>query len=172
LAKAGIEHAQALIVCSDDDMLNLETGLRARELKPDIRLVLRIFEEALGRRLSRVFGIYAVYSTSVLAAPAFVGAALKLHLAQLVSIGDKDWTLSRITIEPESRLIDRTIQELNDEDELTVVLHARRDGIDVPPNPENLLHVGDEAVILASSDQLRRLSQLNRSVPLAHGAWT
>jgi Trk K+ transport system NAD-binding subunit len=168
---AGILHAQAIVICSDDDMLNLETGLRARELNPDIRVVMRIFDEQLGRRLSRAFGIDAVFSTSALTVPAFVGAALKLHLAQTVTIGHEDWALTRLPIESTSGLIGQTIQQLNAEDELTVVLHARRDRLDVPPRPEAHLRAGDEVVVLVSPDRLRQLSQLNRSVAPARGRW-
>lgn len=171
LAEAGIERAQAIVLCSDDDMLNLEIGLRARELNSNTRVVMRIFEEELGRRLSQAFGIDAVYSTSALAAPAFVQAALKLHLAQAVTIGDEELALARLTIEPGSGLVGQTIQELNAEEELTVVLHARHKQIDVPPCPEGRLRVGDEVVVLVSSARLRQLSQLNRSPSPDQRAW-
>ena len=164
LAEAGIELAQAIVVCSNDDMLNLETGLRARELKPEIRLVMRIFEDELGRRLGHTFDIDAVYSTSALAAPAFVGAALQLHLAQAVIIGDEKWVLTRFAIASESGLVGRTIQELNVEQELSVVLHASHDRLDIPPLPESQLRAGDEVVLLVSPDRLRQLSQRNRSL--------
>lgn len=159
LIRAGIEHALAIVTCSDDDMLNLELGLCARELNPHIRLVMRIFEEGLGRRLSQAFGIDAVYSTSALAAPAFVQAALKLHLAQEVTIGNEKLALARLTIEARSSLIGQTIYKLNAEQALTVVLHARRDQIDIPPQPEAQLSLGDEVVVLVAPAWLRQLGQ-------------
>jgi voltage-gated potassium channel len=171
LREAGVAQARAIVVCSDDDMLNLETGLRARELNPDVRVVLRIFEEELGRRLSRTFGIDAIYSTSALAAPAFVGAVLELHLAQAVTIGSEEWALARLTVDAQSALTDRTIRDLNAEDDLTVVLHARCDQIDVPPHLDSRLLVGDELVVLASPARLRRLYQLNRSRAPQREVW-
>jgi Trk K+ transport system NAD-binding subunit len=171
LTGAGVERARAIVVCSDDDMLNLETGLRARELNPDVRVVLRIFEEELGRRLSRTFGIDAVYSTSALAAPAFVGAVLELHLVQAVTIGREEWVLARLTVDPQSALADRTIQDLNAENDLTVVLHARCDQIDVPPRLDSRLLAADELVVLASPARLQRLYQLNRNRDPRREAW-
>jgi len=171
LAEVGVERAQAIVICSDDDMLNLETGLRARELSPDICIVMRVFEEELGRHLSQAFGIQAVYSTSALAAPAFVQAALNLHLAQAVTIGDEEWALARLTVEADSALIGQTVRYLSEKDELTVVLHARCDQIDIPPDPEARLQTGDDVVVLASSDQLRQLSQLNRSPSPDQEVW-
>lgn len=171
LAEAGIVDADAVVVCSDDDMLNLEAGLRARELRPHIRLVIRIFEEELGSRLSRTFDIDAVYSTSVLAVPAFVGSALKLHLAQSVSIGSQEWALTRLKTEPGSDLIGQTVQQLNAEQELTVVLHAHRDQFHVPPCLEAQLQAGDEIVVLVALHRLPHLSQRNRSLAPARGRW-
>jgi Trk K+ transport system NAD-binding subunit len=162
LAEANVAHAQTIVICSNDDMLNLETGLRARELNPNIRVIMRTFEEELGRRLSHAFGIDAVYSTSALAAPAFVQAALGHHLAQAVTIGDERLALVRLTIERQSSLIDQTIQELNAKEELTVVLHARRDQIEIPPCPARRLQASDEVVLLVSRNQLQTLSQPDR----------
>ncbi len=86
LAEIGVEGAAALVACTEDDMTNLETVLRARELNPPIRLVLRLFEEGLGEHLHRTFDIHAVYSTSAIANPAFLSAALRMHVAQCVEV--------------------------------------------------------------------------------------
>jgi len=171
LTQVGIEQARAIVICSDDGMLNLETGLYARELNPDIRIVMRIFEEELGRRLSRVFGIEAIYSTSALAAPAFVQAALNLRLAQAVTIGDEQLALARLKVGFDSGLIGQTIGSLNDIDELMVVLHARQNQVDIPPNPETGLGAGDEIVFLASWGQLRQLNQWNHSPSPDRETW-
>jgi Trk K+ transport system NAD-binding subunit len=170
LADAGVVTASAIVVCADDDMLNLETALRARELNPAIRIVLRIFEEELGRHLRAAFGIDAVYSTSALASPAFVGAALGMHLAQAVTIGDETLMLVRLAITPESGLIGQTVHALHADPALTLVLHARGDRLDVPPRLELPLCAGDELVILASPQRLRDLQGLNQSALASRGA--
>lgn len=171
LSQVGVEQARAIVACSDDGMLNLETGLHARELNPDIRIVMRIFEEELGQRLSGAFGIEAVYSTSALAAPAFVQAVLGLHLAQAVTIGDEELALARLQVGPDSGLIGRAIGFLNAKDELTVVLCARQDRLDIPPTPELRLKAGDQIVVLASWEQLRQLNQLNHSPSPDRETW-
>jgi Trk K+ transport system NAD-binding subunit len=158
LLGAGVAHAQAIVICSDDDMLNLETGLRVRELNPDIRIVMRIFEEELGRHIGQAFGVDAVYSTSALAAPAFVGAALKVRLAQTVSIGAKEWALARLTVDRRSALAGCALADLHAEVDLTVVLHAHGDRIDVPPRLDQRLGVGDQVVLLVTPERLRRLN--------------
>ncbi len=173
LRQAGVKHARALVACSDDDMLNVETGLRARELNPNLRIVSRVFDEEFGRCLTEKLGVDVVYSTSALAAPTFIQAALKMHLAQEVAIGDQVLALVRLTIVLASRLVGQTIEQLNAKDDLTVMLYARcdQDQIDVPPAPETRLHVGDQIVVLASRAELRRLIRLNRSESLAPWVW-
>jgi len=171
LRQAGIEYARALVACSDDDMLNVETGLRARELNSDLRIVSRVFDEEFGRCLTEKFGVDVVYSTSALAAPTFIQAALKMHLAQEVVIGDQALALARLTIAPASGLIDQTVEQLNAQDDLTVMLHACCNRIDVPPCPEHRLEIGDQIVILASRARLRHLTRLNRSENLAPQVW-
>jgi Trk K+ transport system NAD-binding subunit len=171
LREAGIAYARALVACSGDDMLNIETGLRTRELNPDLRIVSRVFDQDFGRCLTEKFGVDVVYSTSALAAPTFIQAALKMRLAQEVAIGDQVLSLARLTIEPASSLIDQVIEQLNAQDDLTVMLHARCDQIDVPPCPESRLHVGDQIVILASRSRLCHLIRLNHSESLASQMW-
>jgi Trk K+ transport system NAD-binding subunit len=49
LLDAGIEDASALALVYGDDQTNIQAALRARELNPEIRLVIRMFNRQLGR---------------------------------------------------------------------------------------------------------------------------
>ncbi len=161
LERCGAAQARALVACSEDDMLNLEAVLRAREINPRIRTVLRLFEEGLGRQLQETFGIEAVYSASAIASPAFVAAVLQVHVAQLVEVDGTRLFLARLKIGAASALIGVAIGELNREEGLTVALHAHCGQINVPPMDEMALQQGDELVVLASQEQLSALTQRN-----------
>ncbi len=164
LREAGIQRAAGLVACTSDDMTNLETALRARALNPEARLVIRFFEEELGERLRVSFGLNAVYSTSALANPAFLAAALEANIAQPVSVGERDFFLTRFTVQALSRLVDVTCGELDAEEGVIAVLHAHRGEIEIPPRPESRLGIGDEIVVLASRERLRDLSRRNHSL--------
>lgn len=157
LEQAGIRDATAIIACTEDDMVNFETALRARELNPSIRVVMRIFEESLGERLQHAFNIDAVYSTSAIAAPAFISAALDTHLVHEVDVGDAQFRIARLMVASGSRLHRATIADLNREDDLTVLLHARMDDIHIPPDPDAALAPGDEIIVLASQAKLHEI---------------
>lgn len=163
LEAAGVHQAKTLIACDEDDMVNFETTLRAHELRADLRVVMRMFESTLGEELQRTFDIDAVYSTSALAAPAFVAAALDIHVAQSVWVGEQRLFIARIQIKPLSRLPGDYTGALTDEEDLTVLLHARGETIQVPPRPEQRLAPGDEIVVLASAAKLRDLGRRSRT---------
>ena len=161
LAAAGVAEAAALVACSEDDIINLEVMLRAKELHPDIRTVLRLFEEGLAEQLRAAFGIDAVYSTSAIASPAFLSAALRLNVAQPVTVDDGRFYLARLTIRSDAALAGRTPAALDAETGLTVALHARGDVVSIPPSADVALQAGDELVVLASREKLRELSAVS-----------
>ncbi|MFG1923655.1 NAD-binding protein [Cryptosporangium sp. NPDC048952] len=89
LEAAGVGTASALVLLTDDDVANLHAALAARELQPGIRLVIRMFDEKLAARVEELFGRdCTVLSSSLIAAPSFVDAALG-DGQQLIEIGGK-----------------------------------------------------------------------------------
>ena len=81
LRSASVQTCRALLVLSTDDMTNLEAALQGRNLKDDLRVVLRLFDGDFADRVQRVFGIPASRSVSYLAAPAFALAMLEREAA-------------------------------------------------------------------------------------------
>jgi Trk K+ transport system NAD-binding subunit len=73
---ARVQSAQALALLGQDDLGNFHAALRAQELNPELRLVVRIFNTSLGERMHTFFHDCAVLSGSSMAAPSFVAAAL------------------------------------------------------------------------------------------------
>ena len=75
LEAVDVAHCRCVVVATSDDAANLETALEARALRPDLRVVLRLFDPDLAERAERAFGIHRSLSVSALAAPAFALAA-------------------------------------------------------------------------------------------------
>ncbi|HVV22121.1 MAG TPA: NAD-binding protein, partial [Pseudonocardiaceae bacterium] len=76
LRAAGIDEALSLALVDQDDVGNIHAALRAHDLNPDLRLVIRMFNTGLGFRIRTLFEDCAVLSDSAMAAPSFVAAAL------------------------------------------------------------------------------------------------
>ena len=73
---ARVHSARAMALMGRDDLANFHAGLRAQDLNPDLRMVMRIFNTGLGERMRSFFPDCAVLSSSAMAAPSFVAAAL------------------------------------------------------------------------------------------------
>ena len=73
LQLANLEQARAIILATNDDLANLDAALTARDMKPDIKVVLRLFDDTLATKVASQFNM-PVISTSAVSAPAFVAA--------------------------------------------------------------------------------------------------
>jgi Trk K+ transport system NAD-binding subunit len=73
---ADVASARALALVGQDDIGNFHAGLRAQELNPDLRLVVAAFNRRLGEHIRGFFADCTVLSSSAMAAPSFVAAAL------------------------------------------------------------------------------------------------
>jgi Trk K+ transport system NAD-binding subunit len=89
LRAAGVADAEAVAVLDEDDVGNVHAALAAQELNDDVRLVVRMFNLDLGRRLEALFHDGEVLSASALAAPAFAHAALQGNVAMPVRVRDR-----------------------------------------------------------------------------------
>jgi voltage-gated potassium channel len=163
LVEAGVERACAIVICTEDDLANLAIALEARELKSDIRVVMRMFDGELARKVKKGFDIHAAFSTSALAAPALAAAATQIQITHSFYIDDELLNVSEIRVQPSSRLAGRSLAELEAELDFSIILYKGCEGIDLHPDPQIRLHDGDRIVVFASLDVLNRLSQLNKA---------
>jgi len=93
LRRAGVLHAGAIVALTSDDHLNLQIALRARDLNPRIRLVLRQFNRTLGRKIEQNLEDASVVSLSSHAAATYAGAALDRDCFYGVQFPDIDGPL-------------------------------------------------------------------------------
>ena len=115
LAQAGLDKARAVLILTSDDLLNVSAGLTIRQLHPEVRIVLRMFNQNLIARLGKaVHNVYAL-STSALTAPlialtALTGQALGAFRVEGLPEGRRQVGETRIA--PDSPLVGRTVAEV------------------------------------------------------------
>ena len=68
LRDAGVQGAKALLSVTNDDLANLEIGLNAKLLRPDMRVVLRVFDQELAQSMREQLEIHFAFSMSAVAA--------------------------------------------------------------------------------------------------------
>jgi voltage-gated potassium channel len=161
LVKAGVKVADAIIPCTDDELANLDTALDARELNPQIHVVMRLFDPDLARRIEKGFGIHTALSTSALAAPLFAAAAMRVDVQYAFYLGDTLLSLSELTVAPGSQLDGWTVERLEKGLDLSVICYHKDDCTDLHPDGALRLTAGEKIVVLAGLDTLQRLQALN-----------
>jgi Trk K+ transport system NAD-binding subunit len=148
LHTAGIERAYAVAALFSNDLTNLQIGLAARELRPDLHLVLRVFSDVLAQRLATIFGINTAYSTSSLAAPTLAAAAIQRDIDYAFDIGERLVIASTHSITPNDTYAGTTIGILRTQRNLSVIRLKRDAQVYLLPDPTETLRPGDEIVIL------------------------
>jgi voltage-gated potassium channel len=62
-----VKDAKAVISVIDNDALNIEIGLNARAMIPNLRVILRIFDEQMTPHINKILNIELTYSASAIA---------------------------------------------------------------------------------------------------------
>ena len=161
LIKAGVLKADAVIPCTDNELTNLDIALDARELNPQAKIVLRMFDPDLARRIETGFGIHTAYSVSALAAPVFAAASMRVNVKASFYLEDQLLHISEFKIQPGSKVEDWTIQQVEKKLDLSVVSYYKEGEMQLHPEPEISLTAGTTILVLASLETLNRLKEMN-----------
>lgn len=97
LQRVNVMKAEAIVCATDDDLSNINVALDARKLNPEVRVVLRLFDDDLVERVRDNFKAEA-HSTSALAAPALALAALDPRIIHSFHVGEHLMVVSRFVV--------------------------------------------------------------------------
>lgn len=162
LEEAGVAEAQAIILASDDDLTNLDAALTARDINPKIRVVLRLYDDTLAEKFATVFQMPAI-STSRVAAPAFIAAATERKVYTELQLDGQQVHLVDLIVRPDSRLVGRTVGEIQSDNVVNIVMHRGPNGVNVNPSHEITLAPNDTVLVIAPMNRLLELEEANRS---------
>jgi Trk K+ transport system NAD-binding subunit len=156
LGAARADRARAVAVLTEDDMVNIETGLVLRQLtgsSPRTPIVLRIYDKALGAAVGRRLDFNHVRSTVDLATPWFIGAAMGLDVLGTFSVGQQSFMAGGVLVQPGSDLDGTRIQEISTR---TRVIAVQRDGdpAELHPRRDLQFRAGDTAYLVGPYHEL------------------
>ncbi len=150
LIGAGIREAHTLVLCSDDDGLNLAILTQARVINPRIRIVNRIFNETLGERLDKTLPDHFSMSVSELAAPIFSFAAFGNQAIGQLQLFNKTWPIYEEVIDSDHPWLGMPLSKLWTSLERMLIYYlpanGEKDLISAVVDGENL-QLGDHLVI-------------------------
>lgn len=161
LVQAGVAEACAVILATNDDLTNLDGGLTARDINPHARIVLRLFDETLARKVEGAFAMPGI-STAHVAAPAFIAAATGRKIYQEFQLSGQTVHLTDMVISAEGGLRGRSVGELQADKIFNVVMHQGPAGVNLNPNGDVVLGPDDTILVIAPMDRLLALEEENR----------
>ena len=158
-ASVNLGDASAVAILTSADLTNIETGLAVRESLGErwdvVPVVLRVFDRDLARMMERSFGFRHVRSTSALAAPWFVGAALGLDVLETFFVDQQPFLVGRLTIASGGGLQGLAMQDLSARTRVVALRRSSAAGrLEHPPRRGTRFEGGDEAYLLGPYDEL------------------
>jgi Trk K+ transport system NAD-binding subunit len=161
LRSAGIERAQAVILCTQNDSLNLQIALKAQSINPRLRVVVRIFDDDFATALQKKFKFTAMSATGR-AAPAFAAAAAGVDMTRPITVEGQELSLASLVIKPGSFISNTTVKEIERDYDVSVVLLRRGGELpDYHPSAERQITENDIIAVFGGSTQISVLAQQN-----------
>ncbi len=128
LIQAGINDADVIMALTGDDVINLEIAIIARELKPGIRIVTRMFDEIFSAKIQAGFGIHKALSASSLSASSFVSACLNKSMIHSFKFGGSVYFIAEEKVTGDSLLAGRSIEDLEKKFAIKIIMSSEYSG--------------------------------------------
>lgn len=162
LIDAGVEHARAIIIATNNDMANLEAALDSRRMNPNIRVVMRLFDQRIAEKIRGALTVDVAFSSSSLAAPIVAAMALDTKVLSSIVIGGVPHVVSEVKLASSSVLAGKRVDEVELGYSLRVLARtpANESAAQSPPTPATLVQAGDTLVVHTATRQLSSLGAL------------
>ncbi len=161
LEEAQLVEAKSIIICTGNDLLNMEVALNTRKKRADIVIVMRMFDQDLAQKVAEAFDVKVAFSASALAAPVFAAASFDRTVFQTVRVEKELFVTAQLDVEENSDLIGLCIQQLMEKDLVVLKLISGEERLKFP-TLERPIKVGDRIYITCSLDTLKEMKRLNK----------
>jgi Trk K+ transport system NAD-binding subunit len=160
LLAAGVQRARAIILCTQNDSLNLRMALKARSLNPALEVVIRIFDDEFAASLEKQFGFHAMSATGM-AAPLFAAIAAEIDITPPITIAGQPHILANLRIHPRSRLCGQAIQAVEERFRVSVVMLCQDDRRQFHPPAEEEIKAGQLIAVFGEPERVNQVLHEN-----------
>ncbi len=160
LAQADLAGARGVLILTSEDLVNISAALLVRQLHPDIRIVVRLFNQNLIPRLGRAVANVNTLGVSSLTGPLLALTALTGQALGTFQIDDRRYQIAEMTVHEGSPLCGATVARVAARYEVLVLAHGSG------PATERFLHDVDAEGRLAAGDHLVVCGEPRRLAPL------
>jgi voltage-gated potassium channel len=156
LEAAGVRRARTIILCTQNDSLNLQMAVKARGINPAIHVVIRIFDDDFAAALQQQFGFQAISATGI-ASPVFAATAAGANIAPPIMVEGHPLCFGTVEFQDCSSDRGKTLNELEQAYHISVVLLKRRGGIEWHPSGAETIQSGDVVGLLGGPDRINQI---------------
>ncbi|MER6127974.1 NAD-binding protein [Streptomyces sp. NPDC001795] len=169
---ARVRHSRSLLVLTRDDGQNLDIVMAARETNPQVRVVMRLYDDDLAATVQRTLrasypdALTRSRSVSALAAPSFAAAMMGRHVLGVMPVERGSLLFTCVDVAGHPELEGRSVHEAFRKNEWRVLavgaagptvqissmdtltgLRLNRSGFDWRPSQGRVLRAGDRVVL-------------------------
>ena len=163
LIDAGVPHARAIVIASNDDLANLEVALDARRMNPKIRIAMRLFDQQIASKIAAPLAVDVAFSSSALAAPTVAAMALGAKVLASFPVAGVAHVTAEVTVETGGPLAGRTLVAIEQAHGVRVLAHLTAGGGAIPsPAPGTAVAPGDVLTVHAPASRLPALTAGSR----------
>lgn len=128
LEQAGLKTARGVIIVTSDDLVNVSTAMLVRKLNPDVRVVVRMFNQNLIPRLGAAVKNTVALSVSALTAPLLALTALTGDTLGVFKLDDMPHQVAEIVLPDGSPLVDARLGDVAKKHRLMILSHTSAGG--------------------------------------------
>ncbi len=168
LLEAGLMEAQGVIAATDRDLVNIEIAFDSRRFRPDIPVVVRLFDQELARQLETALDVRRALGMSALAAPSFAAAAMGDSFLASFPLDGVPYVVGRQAVAAGPLAACATVGTLTRFHQLQTLVLERAEGECVPlPDSDEPLRPGDRLSLFGLKDDWERVfGDPEASIPL------
>ncbi|WP_132300742.1 NAD-binding protein [Kribbella sp. VKM Ac-2568] len=163
LRSAGVQRCQSVLAITNGDITNLESAMVVRELNPDARITMRMFDHDLAQRVERQLGLGHSRSVSMLVAPAIAAAVANRRSQTTVPAGRRVLLLTEVSVEQNSVAVGKRLGELDETGGLRVLARQESSEWDWSPAFDKTLRPGTRIAVAGTRSGLARLLLATRA---------
>jgi Trk K+ transport system NAD-binding subunit len=174
LAQAGLADARGVVIATSDDLANVSTALMVRHLNPNVRVVVRVFNQNLLPRLGKTVRNVVPLSTSSLTAPLLALTALTAEALGAFPLGEGRCQVAELRVNADSPVRGQTIATVAERYQARIVAHLRpgdREQFLLDVDQTRSLEAGDHVVVCGAPKALAPLFQESGNEALPHLLW-
>ena len=166
LIKAGIERAKGLILTLPEDRANVFATLVARELNPDLFILVRTDTHLNRRKLIRA-GADKVVSPYEIGADRMAQVILRPNVdrffEQVLQAETLNYTMDEVVVEDGSSLAGASLADANFRQRFEAIVVAIMDGktleLSFNPSPSRTINAGDTLIVMGNLDVISTLKK-------------